>query len=186
MRHRDGLTLIELLIVLLILVALAGMVVPMVAEVSSNTQKQTTDTNLVQLRDTIMNSYRPDMNKQLPRPDTAFAPPRQAKPQLRYLFVNPKTETLLRQHDPVYRLGWRGPYLLQSTGQYSVNLAAGFTLDYGENGDPTVIDGWGRPIVIYEAAGQAWLISAGPDGFLEKPPATTPLTDPDNLALRLY
>ena len=81
-------------------------------------------------------------------------------PQLRYLFINPLTENTLTTADagstdmmvtynPAYRLGWRGPYVVANNGSvYTINAAAGFLEQYGENGDPAVLDGWGNPIVI--------------------------------------
>jgi prepilin-type N-terminal cleavage/methylation domain-containing protein len=180
MGRRLGLTLLELLVVLFILVVLAAMVVPLLSRSPEETQKQVTETNLTQLRDTIMNVYRPDMNKLLPRPGSlGLSQGRKDHPQLRYLFVNPKTETTQQDFDPVTRLGWRGPYLLNTPGKYAV--IGTFTKDYGEDGDPAILDGWARPIVVQEGVvnGQpsAWLLSAGPDGILG---------NSDDLKLTLY
>lgn len=180
MTRRPGMTLVELLLVIAILAVLAMLVVPLVSGTFETSQKQATEANLVQLRDVIMNTYRADMKKLLPRPGASPLPPtRVNKPQLRYLFVNPENESLVPTYDPVYRVGWRGPYLLYSAGQYTVIPAAGFTTDYGETGDPTVMDGWNRPIVLQEDAtlGKAWLVSAGLDGILGSA---------DDLKLELY
>lgn len=166
MKRRHGLSLAELMVVLLILVLLAGMIVPMISRTSEDAQRQTTEANLVQLRDVIMNGYRPDLGS-WPRPGSiGLGNGRQNHPQLRYLFVNPANETAAQTYDPVHRLGWKGPYLLSTTGSYALNLALGFTNDYGENGDPTVLDGWGRPIVMRNISGEWFLVSAGLDGSL--------------------
>jgi prepilin-type N-terminal cleavage/methylation domain-containing protein len=184
--HR-GLTLLELLIVIAILAVLASLAVPLVSSTTETSQQQATLASLTQLRDVIMNVYRADVNKQLPRPKSGVGtPPRQAKPQLRYLFINPNTETTVADYDPVYRVGWRGPYLLNSSGQYTVDVSRGFTADYGENLDPTVLDAWGRPIVLVEAAGHAWLVSAGPDGNLAVVSGSGPIQPSDDLVLQLY
>ena len=61
------------------------------------------------------------------------------------MFVNPSTEDTGHDYDPAYRRGWRGPYLLNPGADYP--SAAGFTA-YWRGGDPAVLDGWGRPIVI--------------------------------------
>lgn len=174
--RRLGLSLLELVLVLFVLVILAAMVVPMVGKNMEDAQLQTTMTNLVQLRNVILNVYRADMNKELPRPGSMGLGVGQVNhPQLRYLFVNPKTETATVDYDPVYRLGWRGPYLLQTSGQYRLDVAQGFTTTYGEvdlskyGPDPTILDGWQRPIVIVPdpTPGKSWqLASAGQDGTL--------------------
>ena len=98
-------------------------------------------------------------------------------PQLRYLFVNPLTEDTTVTYNPAYRLGWRGPYLVANTGSvYTINTAAGFLEQYGENGDPTVLDGWGNPIVIQnpgilaDGGQDVRLVSAGPNGVVNIDP----------------
>jgi hypothetical protein len=179
-----------LVVVLVVLVALAAIVVPMVSGRAQDAQKTATNATLIELRNVILASYRPDMSSRLPRPGDTGLKTRQDKPQLRYLFANPgpltdsvsglvfnagastATETTSPTYDPILKLGWRGPYLMTSTGTYPDPDAAGavFTHAYGEKGDPTVLDGWLRPIVILESSDSlgkhAELRSAGPDGLL--------------------
>jgi hypothetical protein len=55
------------------------------------------------------------------------------------------------------------------------NSASGNYGDYGNYGDPTVLDGWGNPIVIVlvtDQTGQQYyiLLSAGPTGVLNLSP----------------
>jgi hypothetical protein len=77
-------------------------------------------------------------------------------------------------YDSISRRGWNGPYVQHTGGTYTVNNTAGFTQAYGENGDPTVLDGWGRPIVLQRPSVaqpnlHARLVSAGPDGVISTP-----------------
>ena len=65
---RSFMTLLELLVVVMILVVLAALVVPLVSGTTETVPIQATQASLVQLRDLVMNTYRPDLNKQLPRP----------------------------------------------------------------------------------------------------------------------
>jgi hypothetical protein len=133
----------------------------------------------------ITGLYWPDAKGQLPQPNPSVSPNRVAAPQVRYLFVNPATENATITFDPVYKLGWRGPYVVERSGAlYTVNPASGFAEQYGETGDPTVLDGWGQPIVIQnpgllpDGRQDVRLVSAGPDGVLDTPPnvATSALT----------
>ena len=78
--------------------------------------------------------------------------------------------------DPVTRLGWRGPYLSVSDSSYAINPANNFTSTYGNDGDPAILDAWGRPIVLQvpQVNGTndiqyARLVSAGPDGIIQTP-----------------
>lgn len=178
--RRRGLTLMELLIVIAILVALAGIVAPLISEDPDETKATVTRASLVSLRDVILGSYRQDMEHRLPRPGAwGVGKGRADKPQLRYLFINPGTtaapgtaENIAPSFDPVARRGWRGPYLMPSAATYQVDVARGFTSDYGEADtakgapDPAVLDGWRNPIVILESPGHAELRSAGADGVL--------------------
>lgn len=181
---RQGFTLAELLIVLLIVVALAGIVVPLIASPSVATAagqrtaaELATERSLRTVRDVLLGTdgqpgYFADLGHW-----PAAAPG--AYPQLHYLFVNPATDTPERDFDPVTRRGWRGPYLADSGLRYVLDNAAGFVTQYGEPGDYAVPDGWGRPLVVqYDGGLQTWqVVSAGSDGRLD--------TEEDNLAVDL-
>ena len=130
----------------------------------------------MRLRDVIAETYWQDSYAQLPRPNPSLAPARANAPQLRYLFVNPLTEDATITYDPACRRGWRGPYLSNPPVRYLLTPEAGFTNLYGENGDPVLPDGWGRPLVLQYAGLlpgsrlDVRLVSAGPDGVLTLPP----------------
>jgi type II secretory pathway pseudopilin PulG len=179
-------TLAELLAVLLILIALVGLVVPLLSGAAEDARETATRANLARLRE-VISRYQLDNEKRLPRPGYSGLnnpPHRLDKPQLRYLFINPglavapgSPESTTNTYDPVARKGWRGPYLLSDTPQYKLDVSRNFTRAYGEDGDPTAIDGWGNPLVILETVNGPELRSAGRDGVL--------LTS-DDLTLPLY
>jgi len=182
--RRSALTLAELVVVLAILVVLGSLVLPAAGRFTADTRESVTRLSLSRLRDVIAEIYwQDDRDRQLPRPGTAgLTAGRVDHPQLRYLFVNPTTtpdETAAVTYDYDYLRGWRGPYLVHRDGSlYTVNAVNGFTTRYGLDGDPTVLDGWGRPIVLQNPSLPAdtiqdvRLVSAGPDGILQTPAAT--------------
>ena len=183
--ERRALTLAELVIVLAILTTVSAIVLPMAGNFVADSRDAVTRQSLTRLRDVIAETYWQDNRRELPCPGTVgVSSGRQEQPQLRYLFVNPSRspEDAAVTFDPVYRLGWRGPYLVErNEAVYTIDTAAGFSDRYGEDGDPTVLDGWGHPIVMQnpgqlsDGRQDVRLVSAGPDGILNTPPAT--LTD---------
>lgn len=99
-RQARGVTLIELAVVLLILIALAGMLVPMFSGTGQYAQCIATDHTLANLRDAILGSggqpgYLSDLGKM---PDS----------NLGYLFNQPPGTS---KFNPTTQRGWRGPYL---------------------------------------------------------------------------
>ncbi len=175
---RRGLTLLELVVVLVILAALAGLAVPLIGQLAGDSRADVTRQSLVEIRNVIANMYWDDMGKRLPRPGTAgLGGGRRDHPQMRYLFLNPDAnpEDTVRTYDPAYRLGWRGPYLMNPGGRFPVPNG-NFTDSYGLEGDPAVLDGWGKPIVIQnpgmtgDGSQDVRLVSAGLNGILTIPP----------------
>jgi len=199
-----GLTLLELLIVLTILVALSTLIVPTMGYLGRRSQSLAARENLYRLHELIVNRYWADIGE-LPRPAVdevdgeVLETDRVDHPQLRYLFVNPDRAAI---GDPfIYQksaslLGgraWQGPYLSHTGARYAVTdtdgTGDGFTSRYGLEGDPAVLDAWGRPIVLQvpdESATDlptdlgefteaqirrlhARLVSAGEDGRIETP-----------------
>jgi prepilin-type N-terminal cleavage/methylation domain-containing protein len=198
---RRGLTLLELLVVLAILISLATIVVPVIGTFGRKSQQVATRENLLRLQELLVNQYWADMGE-LPRPGVkGLADGRKNHPQLRYLFVNPDSPTeevaktagatlLSARH-------WNGPYVRHAGARYQVHtegkddgISPTFTPDYGlgddstttpsRQGDPTILDAWGRPIVLqqpYETGTlyspsatdktYARLVSAGPNGKID-------------------
>lgn len=175
---RSGLTLLELVVVLMITVALAGVMVPLVTDSATEAREKAAEASLTALRDVVAN-YWIDSGalKRLPRPNLMVTPTRQDAPQLVFLFANPDHyPDATFTFDPTYRVGWRGPYLREATGIYTVGGT--FTTRYGESGDAAVVDPWGNPIVIQNpgpiAVGlqDVRLVSAGPNGVIDISPTT--------------
>lgn len=179
-RHRPrGLTLLELLVVLVILMALGSLMIPLLSWVGERSQNIATRENLLRLRELLINRYYPDMGE-LPRPrldrTTTAGPNGEAirvnHPQLVYLFVNPDTheDNQGLANDLVTGTGnmlsgrrWQGPYIMHSGSEFyaidtdgSLTTGTNYTSRYGSGdsvsriGDPTVTDAWGNPIVIQE------------------------------------
>jgi prepilin-type N-terminal cleavage/methylation domain-containing protein len=191
-----GLTLLELVVVLVILVALAAIVVPLAGNLVGDSREDVTRQSLKEIRNVIANMYWDDMYESLPWPDQAVidAGQRANHPQLCFLLVNPETyqdenagtADDQQTFDPNYRRGWRGPYLTPRQGStYGIDASRGFSNYYGENGDPGIFDAWGNPIVIQNPGlspngnEDVRIVSAGPDGELHIPrtTATTALSD---------
>ena len=177
---RHGVTLLELGVVLAILAALASVAVLNSGALLQDSRGDVTRQSLTRLRDVIAQTYWQDANQTLPQRNVNVTPVptgRMTTPQLRYLFINSLTENTTVTYNPAYRLGWRGPYLAANTGSvYAINTATGFVEQYGENGDPAVMDGWGNPIVIQnpgltpDGALDVRLVSAGPNGKVDIDP----------------
>lgn len=174
-RNRSGVTLAELLVVLIILAAVAGTVIPMVADSLDHSAQATTEASMASIRDAILGSGdQPGYFADLGTLPVSVAD----------LFDVPSTLPVqLQTFDANTRLGWRGPYLRHSGATYAVNSSTGFSALYGADGTPTVKDSWSNPIVIQwpSFAGStnpglpslyARVVSAGPDGILQTPIAT--------------
>jgi len=200
--NRRALTLMELVLVLAVLIALTAIATPLIQNTAENSRETATMTTLVRVRDLLVNTYRPDMGG-YPEPNALVKDAdRLQYPQLRYLFLNPKTETPVADFNPTTAIGWRGPYLQHlAANNYVLDVTRGFTNLYGKNAiDPIVPDAWGNPIVlqykeIFDVNGRpildySRLVSAGPNGILdtpsdEIPPDLTKLDSVDDLVLFL-
>ncbi|MEZ5385417.1 MAG: type II secretion system protein [Prosthecobacter sp.] len=142
---KRGLTLIELLVVLVILAALAGLVLPHVSDLRLNVGGErkspaqiATETTLLRVRAAIMGDERAPGLWQDLGGDEADLPWTIAE-----LFQKrDEPGTVWPDFNLNTRLGWRGPYLMNSGVRYDSND------DYGTISDPAVLDGWGRRIII--------------------------------------
>jgi prepilin-type N-terminal cleavage/methylation domain-containing protein len=207
---RRGLTLLELLVVLAILVSLATIIVPVIGHLGRKSQELATRENLLRLQDLVTNQYRADMGE-LPRPNLTVSPGRKNHPQLRYLFVNPDTEDITNLAGTTLSSArqWKGPYVRHGGAKYQIDnntspdpakgeVNRKYTDAYGLSdewstatppvltspGDPTILDAWGRPIVLQEPSTgtlytpdatdktYARLVSAGPNGIIDTPLTT--------------
>lgn len=156
-----------MVIVLLILVALAGLVVPQLGQFTDRGELAATNASLESLRNAMLDGYYNDVGE-LP------------------VFV---TDLLVRpagvlEYNPTTRRGWNGPYVRHGGARYEANPAGNFTLMYVPGGGaPVVTDGWSSPIVLqpgYDPSGTPTtdelrgdylrFVSAGPNGVLDTPP----------------
>jgi hypothetical protein len=184
---------------MVILVALAGLIVPVIGSYGRDSRQIATRENLLRLQDLLANQYKGDMGE-LPRPNMAVETTRKNHPQLRYLFINPDTLDVTPAPGATMLSGrfWRGPYTFHQGARYRDSnskppLDASFTNNgayglgddptTGFGGDPTILDAWANPIVIqepYEQGGTQFspsatdktytrLVSAGPDGIIQTP-----------------
>jgi type II secretory pathway pseudopilin PulG len=180
-------------VVLLILVVLAGLLVPQFSTLADDAHAVATRETLRQTRDAILSRYAADMRGVLVRDrdanpltfdaveqgapgadDTPLLPATRALgPQLLFLFVNPHTYSTASTFDPLLGRGWRGPYVMSHGAVYpghdpATAAARGFTSAYGEPGDATLLDAWGNPVVLIEGGTLALteVRSAGADGIL--------------------
>lgn len=170
-----GVTLVEIMVVLSILVAIAALTVPRYEGFTRQAQITTTQVTLRQLQDLIVNRYVVDMAGVvastnaavaggLPGPHANSLQPatRSQSPQLAFLFINPVTNDISNAFNPIYSRGWRGPYLLSGRGgdypgaDPSTAVARGFGSQFGVSAaqsttgvaDQAVLDVWGNPIVM--------------------------------------
>ena len=114
-RSMRGMTLIELAVVLLILVALAGLTLTMLQSTPRYAECVATDTTLANIREAIMGGagqagYLSDMGGYPPF-DNAVTTPNASS--LNVLFNNPTnlSSPQTQTFNPVTQRGWRGPYL---------------------------------------------------------------------------
>lgn len=166
-RHEAaGFTLVEMLVVVAILVAAAGVVLMASGGILSSAQAGATGSTLVALRDAVLGNtagagYLADVG----------GDPLSVADLLRRRLA----PTEVPAFDPASRRGWRGPYVRSSGGRYAVDSARGFSAAYGADGDPAVLDSWNSPVVLQIPSDPRYtrLVSAGPDRILETPSATS-------------
>ncbi|HYV34904.1 MAG TPA: hypothetical protein VE988_04315 [Gemmataceae bacterium] len=180
-RKRAGLTLMELVVVIAILVAMAGIVVPLLSSSTRDAGSTTTVASMQGLKNAIL-AYSLDM-KGVPVAFGSQSNTTGVPQSLKDLLVQPAGyQGANVAYDPVTRRGWRGPYLSSMGGKFNYNAALGRVVDASFNdtfnaspngrqeNDPTPLDGWGFPIVLQwpETAatlevrsGQVRLVSGG-------------------------
>lgn len=176
-----GMTLVELVVVLVIIAAIAGLAITVVGSTAEEGREQATRVSMTNMRSAIDGPYRLHVGTQ---PESIADLLR--KPAAVPLF-NPATQR-----------GWNGPYVRAPIARYVVGpvglptdenyVSETFTDDYGVDGDLAILDGYGRPIVlqvpdvdandVYSASELrlARLVSAGVNGVVDTP-RDTPLSD---------
>lgn len=178
---------VELVVVLTILVALGGLVIPRLMATTDAARQTATRASAVEIRDAVMRFWS-DCKYSYPNGDAE-----DQRIQLGHLLEQPSTFSVF---DPNLRLGWNGPYLQNDGRLYSIDIGAGFTTAYGDASQPAIRDTFanqdydldgvvesGLPFVIQEptlnnlAASslvyevgetrEVRVVSAGPNGILE-------------------
>lgn len=152
-----------------ILVALAGILVPLVSGVREDSTVAGTTASMQSIRNGIISagSDRPGYLS-----DVGGLPA-----TIRDLFVKPDGVLLF---DRFTARGWRGPYMQGATGTYRIDASRGFLPAYGADDDPALNDAWGRSIIIQVPTAAAdpdpkqrnqfaRIVSAGADGILQTP-----------------
>ncbi|HLX61102.1 MAG TPA: prepilin-type N-terminal cleavage/methylation domain-containing protein [Planctomycetota bacterium] len=182
--RKCGLTLLELLVVVAVMVALAAIVVPLLGSSQNDASMAATRTTMLALRDAIFGTDRAsgfveDVGDYPAKAHLAGWPGGWPE-KIHDLLSNEHLPAPKQTFDIHTHRGWNGPYLRSADGVYTVDTAHGFTSDYCYNSgaDLAIIDAWNHPIVIqYITAtvnpGDATvrLVSAGPDGVLNTLPS---------------
>jgi type II secretory pathway pseudopilin PulG len=181
---KSGLTLLELVIVLSILVALGGMAIRLAGDAYDAAQQQATRGSLASVRDAVAQYWSDTKHLSYIGPPSTVAVENE-RFHLRWLFRNPVDDST--RAEPSFfdhSIGWNGPYLLTRTGQYRFDTVRGFTADYGASGDPAILDGFpvtvsgerlpGSPLVIQDVnpgmvPRDVRVVSAGPNGVIDIP-----------------
>lgn len=181
-----GMTLLELTVVLLILIALAGLAMPYLGGTGRAALCKATDATMQNIKKAIMGGgkgvgYYQDTLGNFPvdKGNTDYS--------LHYLFVKGDgAAPEWGDYDPDTEIGWRGPYLqtgivLGGSGEFQdsnldnsfTNISSPFDPDNDHvhlkilDGTSAVLDGWGRPIVLQVHSNYGGrLVSAGPGSGL--------------------
>lgn len=182
-----GMTMLELVVVLVILIAVGMIAIPSLSvridtplKSSVTPDEIATQSTMIEVRDAMIGedgvlenlAHQPEV---LPRTVSELLV---ADPPENLCRIAPE----LMRYDPVVRIGWRGPYLF-ATGK-------------SPNGKPALVDGWGREIELqidFDGDGNVdqkesnfvRLVSAGPDGTIDTPVARTKMEPGADESLQL-
>lgn len=182
LKKLSGFTLIELTVVLLVLIALAGLAIPYVSGTSQKALCDATDVSMQNIKKVIMERYYLDTLGYFPKNTKNTV----ANYDLKYLFTKP-SDAAWQSFDIDSQTGWRGAYL-----ESGVNVAAAPNSSFEQSSgnvhtDITgtqVLDAWGRPIIIQvfcsdstytteadcKSNNETWfarLVSAGAEGSID-------------------
>ncbi len=161
--NQKGVTLLELTVVLLILIALAGLAIPYIGGTSRKVLCDATDVSMANIKKAIMDRYYLDTLGYFPK-DTKDKTDL-TDYSLEYLMTKPTEWSVF---DPDSQVGWRGPYVqggmvLDSTNE-GVLLANFKSLTYTNkvlaDGQTIILDSWGRPMILQVTTCSNWDITA--------------------------
>lgn len=154
---RKALTLAELVVVLFILIALAGLAAPLCSGQMSQAAQATTQATLAEAR-SALEKYWSD-TKLLTLDGVSSVATESQRFDIPWLLVNPVTGDRTISFDRNTLSGWNGPYLLSATTSPDAAIDG-------------LIDGWNRSLVVqYVNPGSELrdvrIVSAGPDGVID-------------------
>ena len=160
---RNALTLVELVVVLCILAALGGLVVPLCSDNIAIAAETVTSASLTEIRDAML-EYWQDTKSVTLDGVSSYAIESQ-RFDIGWLFSNPVTNDGTNQFDPNSRSGWNGPYI------------AGTTADVVAWGGMTLLDGWNHEFSVQyvnpaDDVKDVRIVSAGANGVIDIPAAT--------------
>lgn len=170
--NRSALTLLELMVVLLILIATALIVVPSFSSIEVATPGGEAESPVRIATEATMNTVREAIAGKDGVIESlshkANALPRKINDLVQEECPEHMRETApeLTSYDPVNKVGWKGPYI-HPTGK-------------NQTGEPTIVDGWGNELelqVDFDDDGNVnqteskyiRVVSAGPNGQIETP-----------------
>lgn len=169
-KKQNGVTLIELTVVLLILVALAGLVSPYVGGTGQKAMCEATDVSMQNIKKVIMENYYVDtLGKYPKKPNDGTICTTDTCYNLTCLFE----KCGWNDFDPVTNVGFRKGGYVQNGLQLSAtdvdqlsntfkNDTNGiYVNDYIKTNDTVILDAWGNPIVIQKINNNFRLLSAG-------------------------
>lgn len=167
-----GWTFVELLVVLVFVAALAGTILGGFNDTARSGARETTEATLVAIRDAIVG--RAPLGA---RPTGGFRADNLRDPTFIADLLRKPSDCV--PFDPTTGIGWRGPYVTGPVATFQADAV--FTEEYGVPGDPVLLDGWNRPIVLQvpvpggegavDPADERYarLVSAGPNGVIDTP-----------------
>ncbi|MEM9586800.1 MAG: prepilin-type N-terminal cleavage/methylation domain-containing protein [Planctomycetota bacterium] len=163
MRSNHGMTLFELVITLMILAAIAGLAAPVFSGTVQSANEVATKRSLEAIRDALANYWQD--TKWVGLDGVTTVGTESNRLSIAWLFSNPVTDDSTFDFDLNTRIGWRGPYISESTG------------DLTTFGTATLVDAWNQAIVVQDVDSSASLrdvrvVSGGPDGTIDTPSAT--------------
>jgi len=168
-QKQSGVTLIELSVVLLILVALAGLVSPYVGGTGQKAMCEATDVSMQNIKKVIMENYYVDtLGKYPKKPNDGTICTTDTCYNLTCLFES----CGIPDFDPVTNVGFRKGGYLQNGIVLNLDPDSSFqdTTKVNDNvvsGQTQVLDAWGRPIILQQKNdGNFRLVSAGFDGVI--------------------
>ena len=160
MRTRLALTLVELITVLFILAALAGVVIPLCSEQVAQASQTATRATLVEVQQAVLRYWHD--TKYVPLDGVNTVATEAQRFDLVWLFKNPVTDDTAVQYDPNTRRGWNGPYLLSPTAA---------------DGQRDLVDAWNNSLQVQyvnpaEDLKDVRIVSAGANGVVDIDPGT--------------